>query len=295
MCQQGFDDALHFLHRNNLISCTRCLAIQSTFIFSKQTPEHYDPQCTTCSFHRDESLIDKSLPDAVLIAMEKYIMAKSHSGFFRWLQQPALFLLRTFSIPVRLPCDLVYAAFSKYEDTSIRCNFYSNVLLSSLRILSTAPSVTDTMWGYTKVILDNVHQILNPNHDSFIGMETYADQIKSMYDKDPILKKFEHVSRRRSIVDLCPSDVEESDFEVRGNVLSRRNSAVPSIAAHHNAMSGSGYSQVGDVETLDQVANVASHHDTLYSYHYMDETDKTVSSADFLKETMNFNYKRFFR
>lgn len=133
MCQQGFDDALHFLHRNNLISCTRCLAIQSTFILSKQTPEHYDPQCTTCSFHREESLIDKSLPDTVLMAMEKYIMAKSNSGFFRWLQQPALFILRTFSIPARLPCDFVYATFSRYVDNVFDyfelTKFSSNLML----------------------------------------------------------------------------------------------------------------------------------------------------------------------
>lgn len=114
MCHQGFDDALHFLHRNNLISCTRCLAIQSTFILSKQTPEHYDPECTTCSSHRDESLIEKTMPETVLCAMEKYIMQKSNSSlFFRWLQQPALFLLRTFSIPATLPCDFVYASLSK--------------------------------------------------------------------------------------------------------------------------------------------------------------------------------------
>lgn len=128
------------------------------------------------------------------------------------------------------------------------------------------------------MILDNIHQLVNPSHDNFNGMDSYAEKIKSMYDEDPILKQFEHVGRRRSIVDLYPSDVDESDFEIRGNVLSRRNSAVPSLLSHHNAMSASVHSQVGDVETLDQVANVAAHYDTLYSYHYMDETDKTVSS-----------------
>lgn len=114
MCQQGFDDALHFLHRNNLISCTRCLAIQSTFVLSKQTPEQYDPECKTCSHHRDESLTDKSLPETVLSAMEKYIIQKSNSGLFKWFQQPALFLLRTFSIPATIPCDFVYASVSRY-------------------------------------------------------------------------------------------------------------------------------------------------------------------------------------
>lgn len=113
MCQQGFDDALHFLHRNNLISCTRCLAIQSTFVLSKQTPEQYDPECKSCSFHRDESLVDKTLPETVISAMEKFIIKKSDNSFFRWLQQPALFLLRTFSIPAAVPCDFVYATLSR--------------------------------------------------------------------------------------------------------------------------------------------------------------------------------------
>lgn len=54
MCQQGFDDALQFLHRNNLISCTRCLAVQSTFVVQEPIPEaqEYDPDCTECQKHR---------------------------------------------------------------------------------------------------------------------------------------------------------------------------------------------------------------------------------------------------
>lgn len=118
-------------------------------------------------------------------------------------------------------------------------------------------------------------------------MDNYAGKIKSMYDEDPILKQFEHVGHRRSIVDLYPSESDEPDFEIRGNILSRRNSAVigalsrrnsalPSLASFHNnpASSASIQSQSGGVDALDQVAAVASHHDSLYSYHYMDETDK---------------------
>lgn len=53
MCQQGFDDALQFLHRNNLISCTRCLAVQSTFVVQEAIPEEeFDPECTDCQQHR---------------------------------------------------------------------------------------------------------------------------------------------------------------------------------------------------------------------------------------------------
>jgi patatin-like phospholipase domain-containing protein 2 len=113
ICQQGFDDALHFLYRNNLISCTRCLSIQSTFVLSKQTPEHYDPECTSCSYHRTESMINKSMPETVISVMERYIIMSSKSEFFRWLQQPAIFLLRTITLPVTLPYDIVYASLSK--------------------------------------------------------------------------------------------------------------------------------------------------------------------------------------
>jgi hypothetical protein len=130
-------------------------------------------------------------------------------------------------------------------------------------------------------VLDNLHQLLIPRQDSFIEMNNYAEKIKSMYDEDPILKQFDHVGHRRSIVDLYPND-EESDFEIRGSILSRRNSAIPSVASHHNLnmmMTSSVHSQVGGVDTLDHVANVTAQHDTLYSYHYMDETDKTVSQS----------------
>jgi hypothetical protein len=121
--------------------------------------------------------------------------------------------------------------------------------------------------------MDNLHQLLGPRQDNFIEMDD-CEKIKSMYD-DPILKQFNHISHRRSIVDLNALDIDEPDFEIRGNILSRRNSAVPSIASHHNLMSASMHSTVGDLETLDQVANAASHHDTLYSYQWY-EDDQTV-------------------
>lgn len=57
MCKQGFDDALKFLHRNNLINCTSCLAVQSTFVVSKSLDDscEYDPECKECKQHRQVS------------------------------------------------------------------------------------------------------------------------------------------------------------------------------------------------------------------------------------------------
>lgn len=58
MCKQGFDDALRFLHRNNLLNCTRCLAVQSTFVVSETLDEsmEYDPECLECKLHRQVRL-----------------------------------------------------------------------------------------------------------------------------------------------------------------------------------------------------------------------------------------------
>lgn len=127
----------------------------------------------------------------------------------------------------------------------------------------------------------NLHKIFIPRfiydgEDDFDDGKESEKQFKSIYDDDPLLKPFNHLEHRKSIMSL--TDIDESDFEVRGGILSRRNSI----------LSGSGRNSVlpslmvssihsTDVDTLDQVVNVAAHHDTLYSYHYIDETDKTVS------------------
>jgi hypothetical protein len=60
MCKQGFDDALMFLHRNNLINCTRCLAVQSTFVISETLDEslEFDPECQECKLHRQVSVTE---------------------------------------------------------------------------------------------------------------------------------------------------------------------------------------------------------------------------------------------
>lgn len=54
MCKQGFDDALRFLHRNNLLNCTRCLAVQSTYVVQETIDDimEYDPECVECKMHR---------------------------------------------------------------------------------------------------------------------------------------------------------------------------------------------------------------------------------------------------
>lgn len=114
MCQQGFDDALKFLQRNNIISCLRCVAIQSSFTVtesgpntnadegillmsdegfedhpqddelhpsSKQDPHEYDG-CVDCEMRRESALLD-SLPDPVARAIQVGLcrVLKSHHDY----------------------------------------------------------------------------------------------------------------------------------------------------------------------------------------------------------------------
>ncbi|XP_063914547.1 patatin-like phospholipase domain-containing protein 2 isoform X1 [Zophobas morio] len=114
MCKQGFDDALRFLHRNNLINCTRCLAVQSTFVVSETLDENleYDPQCKECRQHRQEALVS-NMPDTVLSIFQEAIDS-ANKGLLNWLfKHRGMKLLSVLSLPYTLPADIVYATITK--------------------------------------------------------------------------------------------------------------------------------------------------------------------------------------
>lgn len=122
-CQQGFDDALNFLHRNNLISCTRCLAVQSTFVVAEQPStsleekilEEYDPECSECqecTQHRKNALVG-SMPDNVLTVFQTYI-EQANKGLINWVfRHRGGKLLTALSLPAILPADIVCATLTK--------------------------------------------------------------------------------------------------------------------------------------------------------------------------------------
>nr|ARI45076.1 adipose triglyceride lipase brummer [Leptinotarsa decemlineata] len=116
MCKQGFDDALRFLHRNNLINCTRCLAVQSTFVVSETSEEEleYDPQCKECKLHMQEALVS-NVPESVLSKFQEAI-DKANNGLLNWLfKHRGMKLLSVITLPYTLPADVVYATFTKLQ------------------------------------------------------------------------------------------------------------------------------------------------------------------------------------
>ncbi|XP_076664167.1 brummer isoform X2 [Andrena cerasifolii] len=115
MCTQGFNDALRFLHRNNLLNCTRCLAVQSTFVVSETLDDNmeYDPECLECKMHRQEALVSK-LPETVMTIFQDAIDS-ANKGLINWLfKHRSVKLLSLLSLPYTLPADVVYATFTKF-------------------------------------------------------------------------------------------------------------------------------------------------------------------------------------
>lgn len=86
LCQAGFEDGLRFLQRNNLISCNRCVSIQSSFIIQESLPEiaedGYDPECQDCTAHR-KTASKANLPETVAYVLQQAM--ESNKGVFSWL------------------------------------------------------------------------------------------------------------------------------------------------------------------------------------------------------------------
>ncbi|XP_014208809.1 patatin-like phospholipase domain-containing protein 2 isoform X2 [Copidosoma floridanum] len=116
MCKQGFDDALRFLTRNNLINCNRCLAVQSTFVVSETIEDpgsEYDPDCLECKMHRQEASV-ANLPETILMIFQEAIDS-ANKGIVNWLfKHKSVRLLSLLSLPYTLPVDVVYVTFTKY-------------------------------------------------------------------------------------------------------------------------------------------------------------------------------------
>ncbi|XP_063636266.1 1-acylglycerol-3-phosphate O-acyltransferase Pnpla3-like isoform X2 [Cydia splendana] len=147
MCKQGFDDALRFLHRNNMISCTRCLAVQSTFQLQEvldDTVYDYDPDCEECKTHRQDALVD-DLPDTVMSIFQNAIDSANH-GIVNWvMRQRAVRYLSIMTLPYRVPIDIMYATLTKF----VACT----------------PKMSRSLWKLSLNLVQQLHGFLYSAHD----------------------------------------------------------------------------------------------------------------------------------
>ncbi|XP_035222796.1 patatin-like phospholipase domain-containing protein 2 [Stegodyphus dumicola] len=121
MCQQGFDDALKFLQRKNLIACTRCLGVQSSLSLAETESESsFDKDsceikqnhdnCSDCTERRKGALIG-NLPECVVDAIQQAVDQMNKGNWV--LQLPGVKLLRLLGAPYILPLDVTTVIFWK--------------------------------------------------------------------------------------------------------------------------------------------------------------------------------------
>jgi len=121
-CKQGFDDTLRFLQKRYLISCTRCLAVASTYEIEDELEDEweakeggckeYDPNCLECKLQRHIAS-QSTVPENVWEVFEK-TMAESESGLFSWVHTLNSYrIVRLLTYPAKLQISVAYGLISR--------------------------------------------------------------------------------------------------------------------------------------------------------------------------------------
>ncbi|CAB0008819.1 unnamed protein product [Nesidiocoris tenuis] len=235
MCKQGFDDALRFLQRNDLINCTRCLAVQSTYVISEDDDAEFDPQCQECNEHKREAMV-AGMPDIVVSVFQEYIDS-ANKGLYNWLlAHKGMQLVALLSLPYTIPVDFAMAFIKKlrkttpFMTTNLRsmCKF---LICQMIGVLETVSSKA----GYKLTATLQLEHDLGSDHDH-------------VFDKEV------NINFRIDDKSIDPERLTMS------NVLSRRGSFT--------------YSEPLVDDTYENILHVTSQHDAIMAYYYMDENNK---------------------
>nr|CAD7598163.1 unnamed protein product [Timema genevievae] len=259
MCKQGFDDALRFLHRNNLLNCTRCLAVQSTFVVSETLEESfdYDPECKACQQHRNDALV-ADLPDTIASILQDAIES-ANKGLINWIfKHRGMKLLSVLSLPCTLPADMMYATFTKFLAVSPRMG--SNLWLASQYLID--------QLAHFLYRMDKTRQQLTAKIICQLAVSQYTAKYDVGTSSDIPMAVKNKMNFNFSL------NVEEREVPLDSaqgckfpnKVLSRRSSQTL-------ALTGADTTLVED-DTFEHILQVTSHHDAVMAYFYTDENNK---------------------
>ncbi|KAL4141970.1 hypothetical protein QTP88_004506 [Uroleucon formosanum] len=107
LCYQGFDDALMFLQKNNLINCKMCLIRRYSLILSKiniYDMAGYNPSCIDCKWNNAFAKV-QGMPYFITYTLDRYI--DSHNSIFKGLlNSKGMLLVKLFTQPYIAMADL---------------------------------------------------------------------------------------------------------------------------------------------------------------------------------------------
>ncbi|KAK9870801.1 hypothetical protein WA026_009760 [Henosepilachna vigintioctopunctata] len=255
MCKQGFDDALRFLHRNNLINCTRCLAVQSTFTVSEKREEEnleFDPQCQECVLQRQEALVS-NMPDTVINIFQEAI-DKANKGLLNWVfKHRGMKLLSVLSLPYTLPADFMYATFTKF--------------------MSAAPHVGNSVWGLSKYCMDQMGQILNKVNKTrqqitakiscHLAITEYGNKYDVESCQDCTLQNQMNLNFTLNLNDRELPFSEKAHEKNSSTRMTRQRNPSITIDASET-----------DTDAFEHILQITSQHDNIMTYYYLDENNK---------------------
>ncbi|XP_012230680.1 1-acylglycerol-3-phosphate O-acyltransferase Pnpla3 isoform X2 [Linepithema humile] len=239
MCKQGFDDALRFLHRNNLLNCTRCLAVQSTFVIQETIDDsmEYDPECIECKMHRQEALV-ANLPETVMTIFQDAIDS-ANKGLVNWLfKHRSMKLLSLLTLPCTLPADVMYATLTK--------------------LIMSVPKLRNNLVELSKFFLEQL-SIMFPKITVYVPLsQTVKCRLNimeygpNMYD----VEETDSVYRKQKNVNLTVQYDTQSWLDSRSNCVINMDDLT----------------SVDD--TFDNILQVTSEQEAIIAYYYMDDNNK---------------------
>ncbi|XP_060854138.1 patatin-like phospholipase domain-containing protein 2 isoform X2 [Rhopalosiphum padi] len=114
LCYQGFDDALIFLQKYNLINCKMCLIRRNSFILSKKNIYEmagYNPLCIDCKWNNAFSKV-QGMPYFITYTLDRYI--DSHNNILNeFLKSKKMLLAKLFTLPYMVISDLAWGSVFK--------------------------------------------------------------------------------------------------------------------------------------------------------------------------------------
>ncbi|XP_012056159.1 PREDICTED: patatin-like phospholipase domain-containing protein 3 [Atta cephalotes] len=282
MCKQGFDDALRFLHRNNLLNCTRCLAVQSTYIVQETIDDsmEYDPECLECKMHRQEALV-ANMPETVMTIFQDAIDS-ANKGLINWLfKHRSMKLLSLLSLPCTLPADVMYATITnlignKIETRTLEYKVVGNILripqqaltrnkhLTHSRFITSVPKLRHNLIELTKLFLEqlsimfpkiNVYAEPLPQtikcYFNIMEYDSNTYDVQAIEETDIIYKKQKNLN-----LTLQYNECEQWKD-------SRKSSCVINM---------SDFASVDD--TFENILQATSDQEAVIAYYYMDDNNK---------------------
>jgi len=195
-CKQGFDDTLRFLQKRYMISCTRCLAVASTYEIEDEMDEEewevqsggckeYDPNCLECKLQRHIAS-QSTVPENIWEVFEKTMAESETMGWVHSLNSYRI--VRILTYPARLQISVAYGLIS--------------------RLTSLLPSLTEETKMRVEKLIGQLYQYISsggylmkePSHLAKYTCEFNITQ----YGEDSMtdLTQYSEKERRESVKDI---------------------------------------------------------------------------------------------